>query len=94
MARCERWRRFLKYVLHGCSLIVGSWLNTTAPWVVLLLQLVTYSFDSNQYSVGDWSIQDAPRFKYRGLLIDTSRHFLPLSAIYAVIDSMTFAKVR
>ena len=33
------------------------------------------------------SIDDAPRFRHRGLLIDTGRHWLPLSAIEAAVDA-------
>ncbi|KAL6516758.1 hypothetical protein OROHE_018046 [Orobanche hederae] len=40
------------------------------------------------------TIVDQPRFSYRGLLIDTSRHFQPLPVIKKVIDSMTYAKLN
>lgn len=39
-------------------------------------------------------IRDAPRFPWRGLLIDTSRHFQPLLHIYDVLDSMAYAKLN
>lgn len=61
-----------------------------------LSQMTSFSFDSVAYSIkaAPWSIVDFPRFPHRGLLIDTSRHFLPVPTIKAIIDSVTYAKVN
>ncbi|KAG5532761.1 hypothetical protein RHGRI_027160 [Rhododendron griersonianum] len=40
-----------------------------------------------------WDISDQPRFSYRGLLIDTARHYQPLPMIKKVVDSMSYAKL-
>ncbi|KAL8052281.1 hypothetical protein ABFX02_06G201804 [Erythranthe guttata] len=40
------------------------------------------------------TVSDQPRFSYRGLLIDTSRHYQTLPVIKKVIDSMTYAKLN
>ena len=34
------------------------------------------------------SIQDQPEFRYRGLSVDTSRNFLPMSALHRTVDAM------
>jgi len=37
-------------------------------------------------------IEDEPLFVYRGILIDTSRHFLPIRLIKETIDAMMYNK--
>ena len=38
-------------------------------------------------------IQDEPGFIYRGLMVDTSRHFLPMHLLYETIDAMMYNKL-
>ncbi|GMI56333.1 hypothetical protein ScalyP_jg9345 [Parmales sp. scaly parma] len=61
-----------------------------------LSQLVEFDFDEETYFVAETpvAVVDAPRFQHRGLLIDSSRHFEPVSTIKRVIDSLTFAKLN
>eukprot|EP00759_Apiculatamorpha_spiralis_P020838 PhF_6_TR26080/c1_g1_i2/m.36822/K12373/HEXA_B; hexosaminidase len=39
-------------------------------------------------------IYDQPRYSYRGLLVDTSRHFLPVSTLKHVIDGLSYNKMN
>merc|ERR1739848_530820 len=39
-------------------------------------------------------IVDFPRFDFRGLLIDSARHFLPVSYIKRVIDNMALLRLN
>jgi hexosaminidase len=47
---------------------------------------------------GSWlpavSIQDSPRFRWRGLMIDCSRHFIPLNVILRTLDGMAAVKLN
>jgi hypothetical protein len=39
-------------------------------------------------------IRDKPRFKYRGLMLDVSRHYMPVSFIKELIDVMSLLKLN
>lgn len=59
-------------------------------------QLLVFDFESATYTLpsAPWSIEDAPRFPHRGLMIDTSRHFQTLESIRAVVDALPYAKLN
>ncbi len=40
------------------------------------------------------SIEDAPRFPWRGLMLDPARHFLPVDALLRTLDGMALAKLN
>lgn len=39
-------------------------------------------------------VRDWPRFPWRSILLDSSRHFLTVSAVKSTLDAMSYAKVR
>jgi len=41
-----------------------------------------------QYVVNETSIFDTPRYGYRGLMIDTARHFYPVNTIIKILVSL------
>lgn len=57
-----------------------------------LLQLV------EQTGAGCWlpavTVNDAPRFQWRGYMLDVSRHFEPISVIERTLDAMAIAKLN
>lgn len=56
-----------------------------------LSQLV-YSDEHNQLMINESEIHDHPRYKYRGVLLDTARHYLPMKVILANLDAMAYNK--
>ena len=40
------------------------------------------------------TIDDAPRFGWRGLMVDTARHFQSLPSLYAIVDQMASVKLN
>jgi hexosaminidase len=56
------------------------------------LQLV--SITPNGFSVQAVSIQDQPRFPWRGLMIDSARHFMPIPVVKRNLDGMEAVKMN
>ncbi|MCI4592648.1 beta-N-acetylhexosaminidase [Sphingobium sp. BYY-5] len=40
------------------------------------------------------SISDAPRFRWRGLMVDVARHFQPVETLYPIVDAMAAQKLN
>ncbi len=57
-----------------------------------LLQLV--QSDGQGFWLPAVSIQDSPRFRWRGLMIDCSRHFEPMGVIERTLDGMAAVKMN
>jgi hexosaminidase len=61
-----------------------------------LLQLLDYRGVEVGYVIPGYplSISDAPAYPWRGLLIDSSRHFQTLSSLKGVVDAMSMIKLN
>ncbi|KAG4998744.1 hypothetical protein AAZX31_10G275900 [Glycine max] len=59
-------------------------------------QLCSFDYTTKTVQIykAPWSILDKPRFPYRGLMLDTSRHYLPVDVIKQIIESMSYAKLN
>lgn len=49
---------------------------------------------SAKLQVPEVSIQDAPRFSYRGMMLDVGRHFFPVSFVKQYIDFLALHKIN
>jgi hexosaminidase len=56
------------------------------------LQLLT--LDENGATVPEITIYDEPRFPWRGLMIDSSRHFMPVAMVKRNLDGMAAVKLN
>jgi hexosaminidase len=50
--------------------------------------------EDGHYVIPAVQINDSPRFPWRGLMIDVSRHFMPLPVIYRTLDGMAAVKLN
>ncbi|KAL8166797.1 hypothetical protein V2J09_008296 [Rumex salicifolius] len=85
----------------GRSIVGGATIEANTIYGALrgletFSQLCTFDYGSKsvQINKAPWYIQDRPRFSYRGLLLDTSRHYLPVDIIKQIIDSMSYTKLN
>eukprot|EP00762_Andalucia_godoyi_P001737 ANDGO_07044.mRNA.1 hypothetical protein len=57
-------------------------------------QLISYDAASQTYSIvnAPLEIDDAPRFPWRGFMVDTARHFIPVDFLLHTIDVLAYNK--
>jgi hexosaminidase len=56
----------------------------------MLLNILISNFF--QFVLNETKIDDEPRFAHRGLLVDTSRHFVTIPVLEQIIDGMSYNK--
>lgn len=80
----------------GSGLIESNTLFGLYHALETITQLLQFDFDDENYQITGvpLRIDDGPRFPWRELMVDTSRHFLPLTVLNAVVDSMLTAKLN
>ncbi|KAG0373021.1 hypothetical protein BGX24_012265, partial [Mortierella sp. AD032] len=61
-----------------------------------LSQLVQYFPERHSYYIPNapWKISDFPKYKHRGILLDTSRHFYKVEEIEKIIDTLSWNKLN
>ncbi|WOL16280.1 beta-hexosaminidase 1 [Canna indica] len=86
---------------EGLSVVNGATVEANTIYgavrgIETFSQLCIPNFENKSVEIrkAPWYIEDEPRFNFRGLLIDTSRHYLPVNVIKQVIDAMSYAKLN
>eukprot|EP01089_Gocevia_fonbrunei_P012682 TRINITY_DN3066_c0_g1_i2.p1 TRINITY_DN3066_c0_g1~~TRINITY_DN3066_c0_g1_i2.p1 ORF type:complete len:301 (-),score=57.50 TRINITY_DN3066_c0_g1_i2:626-1528(-) len=78
---------------NGQGTIVSQTVWGALHGLETLSQLISWDDVTHIYSIAmPVTISDAPRFPWRGFLMDTARHFLDLKTIYRAIDALSYAK--
>lgn len=95
---CEQWPHMNMAEKYRLSVERGgvAVLHGESIWAVLrgletFAQLL-HNSGRDEFLINLVKIEDYPRFSHRGLLIDSSRHFLPLRSIRQTLDSMEMNK--
>lgn len=73
------------------------YIESDSIWGILhglqsLIQLFYYSKETNSTLINCTEIYDYPDFPHRGLLLDTSRHFIPIPLIKQTLEAMAINK--
>ncbi|CAL4067414.1 unnamed protein product [Meganyctiphanes norvegica] len=98
MEPCEELPHLDMYEGYNITVIDGSGtISSISIWGILrgletFSQLLVPSGDA--YLVNATTVRDWPRFSFRGLMLDTGRHYLPLSKIKDTLDLMAMNKLN
>ncbi|KAL5244270.1 hypothetical protein ACI65C_011680 [Semiaphis heraclei] len=74
-------------------------LSASSIWGILrgletFSQLVYLETDGSTFVIRCASIVDYPKFRHRGFLLDTSRHYYPIEFITKTLDAMSYSKMN
>ncbi|XP_076359250.1 beta-hexosaminidase subunit beta-like isoform X2 [Tachypleus tridentatus] len=64
----------------------------SALWGLETFSQLVYQDTNHAYLINATAISDSPRYGYRGILLDSARHFQPLKVLKQNLDAMSFNK--
>ena len=71
---------------------VASGIRATSSWNVIGTSPVALAGQPSHWSIPAVEIADAPRFRYRGILLDVARYYFPPEFLTKLVDMMAFYK--
>ncbi|XP_050293579.1 beta-hexosaminidase subunit alpha-like [Anthonomus grandis grandis] len=81
-------------ILEGAASLTSESIWGILRGLETFSQLLYLGVDGLSIRINATSITDFPRFKHRGLLLDTARHFIPIKQIKQVIDGLAYNKMN
>lgn len=96
---CEEYPQLGMEESYSLTVLSISNLKSTSIWGIIrgletFTQLFSLTADHREIYVNKTDIHDYPRYSHRGLLIDTSRYFIPLASIFKTIKAMAINKMN
>ncbi|MBO9596132.1 MAG: beta-N-acetylhexosaminidase [Niabella sp.] len=75
--------------------ITGNSVGGVVNGISSLLQLIRLQKNNNgTVAIDGWQITDAPRYRWRGFMLDESRHFMGKEKVLQLLDWMAFYKLN
>ncbi|VVC99098.1 unnamed protein product [Leptidea sinapis] len=98
-APCEEYPHFEMDESYNLNVSATSVLRSSSIWGAIrgletFAQLFYLTDDRNELRVNKTQISDYPRYSHRGLLLDTSRHYISMSTILKMLDAMAMNKMN
>lgn len=59
-----------------------------------MVQILSANRTGEGFSVPVFSLRDNPRFEWRGLMLDVSRHFFTMAEVKRMVDTMSLFKLN
>jgi len=98
LQNCEEYPSLQMDESYNLTVGAVSTLVSNSAWGALrgleTFSQIVYEGDDGMFLVNRTEIIDFPRFHHRGILLDTSRHFLPVPVIKANIEAFAFNKLN
>ncbi|XP_049877247.1 beta-hexosaminidase subunit beta-like [Pectinophora gossypiella] len=96
---CEEYPYYKMDERYNLTINTTSELRSDSIWGMLrgletVSQLFYISYDYSEVRIGATQIRDAPYYYHRGLLLDTSRHFISVPNILMTLDAMAMNKMN